>query len=166
MFHECLNKFRNREKWRLWGKFQGKPRAQKHHLSGAYSRWFQIPQPCGEMEEPLRHVPGTQRKDAWVDLAFLWLFLYGANRPRNSTFCPCLWSCLLQFTPSPPVRPETTLIIEVRNARWERNCEIILCISGLIFVFVANSLTPNLSVYLRQLLFLWSGPSFLTIFLQ
>lgn len=148
MLDECLNMFRNRG-MEIVRKI---PRVQRHHLTSkcllkviSYAQWrkgrFQILQSYGEMENPLRHVTEKQRKDACVDVAFWWLLLYAAYRPSYRTHFPCPWSCLLQFTTSPEVRPETTLIIEVRNTRLESNGEIILHTSWLISVCIDNALT-------------------------
>lgn len=42
-------------------------------------------QSCGEMKTHLDMSQEGQRKDAWVDIAFVWLLIYGANRPGNGT---------------------------------------------------------------------------------
>lgn len=75
MLHEYLNEFRDRgmEIVRKIPREAKSSKAPSAKLS-AYLRWFQIPQFCAEMEDPLRHVTGSQSKDASVDITFFVAF--------------------------------------------------------------------------------------------
>ena len=46
---------------------------------------FRFPNPVEKWKTHLDISQEGQRKDAWVDIAFLWLLIYEANRSENGT---------------------------------------------------------------------------------
>lgn len=62
-------------------------RSSKHHLpiEVLTEGDFRFPNPVEKWKTHLDMSQEGQRKDALVDIAFLWLLIYGANRPGNGT---------------------------------------------------------------------------------